>query len=67
MWFVAFALISFFDIAMLLLMMLSSNYAALWLALLLAISVLGGIRYKTHKTKQPLPSDYSHRTNPLED
>jgi hypothetical protein len=61
MWYIAFAIISLFDIAMIILMMLAPNYAALWLALLLAMSVLGGARYKSQKYRQPLPTDNSQQ------
>ena len=67
MWYVVFAIISLFDIAMLILMMLAPNYAALWLGLLLAVSVIGGARYKSHKYRQHLPTDKSHHIGPPED
>jgi hypothetical protein len=61
MWYVAFALISVIDFSMLMLMMLAPNYAALWLALLLAVSVFGGVSYRSHKYSQPIPSDNMHK------
>jgi hypothetical protein len=64
MWYTAFALISVIDFAMILLMMLVPDYAALWLAILLAVSVIGGVTYKSHKYLQPLPSDNMHRKEP---
>ena len=64
MWYVAFAFISLFDIAMLVLMMLAPNYAALWLALLLGVSVIGGATYKVRKFRQPLPDDATHHIGP---
>ena len=64
MWYVAFALISLFDIGMIVLMMLVPDYAALWLAMLLMVTVIGGASYKVNKYKQPLPDDRTHHIGP---
>lgn len=56
-WYLAFWGMWVFDLIMFALVFLAPNYAALWLAFLVAVTTIGGYSYKALKRDQPLPDD----------